>query len=441
MPSVLRPGDHGWDQARLAFNLAVDQRPAAIAKVRSLDDVVDAVHMAREEKLRAAPQGAGHGAGPLGDLSDTLLIRTEAMKGAEVDVEAQRARVQGGARWRDLVPAAAEHRLAALHGSSPTVGIVGYSLGGGLGWYARKHGLQSNRLTAAEVVTADGELRRVDAGSDSELFWAMRGGGGSFGIVTALEFEVLPIEQVYAGVLFFPFERSPEVLHAWREWTMGAPDEVTSLGRLLQFPPAEQIPESMRGNSFAVVEAAYLGDEADGAELIRPLRDLGPTMDTFEMMPPHALGALHMDPPEPVPGLSATQCLGDLPGRAIDDLMPLAGPGSESLLVSLELRQLGGALARQDGDSGVRGTLPGAFIMYAVGSLMDPAVRPGLEAQLEAIKGALAPYAVPDFFNFVDGVVDSASLFDEDVFRRLREVKSRYDPDDLIRANHEVPPN
>ena len=206
-----------------------------------------------------------------------------------------------GVKWESVSPRVSDLGLAALHGSTPDVSIAGYGLGGGVGWYGRKHGLFTNSITAIELVTADGRLRRVDHDHEPELFWALRGGGGNFGVVTALEFRLFPISEVYAGALFFPWERSAEVLQAWLEWTQTVPDEVTSVGRILQFPPLEMVPRALRGKSFAVVHAYVLGSEAEGERLLAPLRALGPEIDTVAMVPPVALSEMHMDPPDPVP--------------------------------------------------------------------------------------------------------------------------------------------
>ena len=210
-------------QNRGAFNVLLSQEPAAIVTPQSAGDVVDAIEYAKAEGLRVGGQRTGHAAEPLGDLGDTLLVRTAALNTVSIDAERRIARVGSGALWGDLVPKASELGLAACHGSSPTVGIVGYSLGGGVGWYGRKHGLQCNRVTAVELVDASGTERRVDAASDPELFWALRGAGGDFGIVTALEFELLPVSEVFAGALFFPLERADEVFHAWHEFTAHRP--------------------------------------------------------------------------------------------------------------------------------------------------------------------------------------------------------------------------
>jgi FAD/FMN-containing dehydrogenase len=278
------PGEERYDAARQAFNLTLDQRPALIAEPTDADQVAAVVRFAAAQGYRVAPQATGHNGAPLGSLEESVLLKTSAMKGVEIDASARRARVLAGSKWEEVMPRASELGLAALHGSSPDVGVVGYSLGGGMGWYARKHGLQTNSVTAIELVTADGEQLRTDPDNEPELFWALRGGGGNFGVVTAIEFDLFPLEQVYAGTLFFPYERASEVMHAWREWTADTPDEITSTAKLLQFPPLPDIPEVVRGQSFAVVSAAYLGEQAEGAEIMRPLRELGPAMDTFAMV-------------------------------------------------------------------------------------------------------------------------------------------------------------
>src|SRR6476661_7135698 len=253
------PGDPSWDEARLAWHLAVDQRPEAVAIPENLHDVIEIVLWAREEGFRVAPQGTGHNAPALGDLAGTVLLKTHRMRGVAVDPVSRTARAEAGAIWIDVVKAAAEHGLAALDGSSPDVGVVGYTLGGGLSWLARKHGIGANQVTAIELVTADGDFKRVDRDHDPDLFWALRGGGGSFAVVTAIEFNLFPYEQVYAGILWFPVERASEVLTAWRNWTEIVPEEMTSVGRIMQFPPLEFIPEPVRGKSFVIVEAIYAG--------------------------------------------------------------------------------------------------------------------------------------------------------------------------------------
>ncbi len=227
--TVVLPGDEGWDAARQAWNLAVDQRPAVVALPRSASDVQALVDFARTHGLRIAMQGTGHNASPMGPLEDTMLVKTSEMRGVEIDAAHCVARVEAGALWIDVTAPASELGLAPLAGSSPDVGVVGYTLGGGLSWLGRRYGLASNRLLAAELVTADGQLIRASRHENAEVFWALRGGGGNFGAVVAIEFELIPLREVYAGMLLFDAARSREVLQAWREWTTTVPDTVDDL--------------------------------------------------------------------------------------------------------------------------------------------------------------------------------------------------------------------
>jgi FAD binding domain len=317
-------GQAGYDQARQAWNLAVDERPSVVVVAELASDVVKAVRYARAHGMRIAPQGTGHGAAPLEPLDGAMLLRTTRMRQVDIDPATRTARAEAGAVWQDLIVPAAEHGLAGLAGSSPSVGVTGYTLGGGLGWLARRYGLAANSVTAAELVTPRGDLVRADAGHEPDLFWAVRGGGG-VGVVTALEMQLYPVRELYAGGLFFPIQRAAEVLHAWREWTATAPDDVTSICHILRLPPLPALPEPLRGRAFAILEAACLGDAGTGAELIQPLRRLGPELDTFAMIPASALGQLNMDPIQPASGEGDGAFLADFPAAAIDALSPWPG--------------------------------------------------------------------------------------------------------------------
>jgi hypothetical protein len=437
--AVFGPADEGWDQARLAWNLAVDQHPAAVAVPENADDVAAAVTFARDAGLQVAVQGTGHNAGAYGDLATSLLIKTERMRKVSIDASAQTARVEAGVTWGEVVIPAAEHGLAALAGSSHDVGVVGYTLGGGVSWLARKHGLACDRVTAIEVVTADGQLRRATADVDADLFWALRGGGGNFGVVTAMEFNLIPLAEVYAGALFFPFERAEEVLDCWRRWTAGAPDEVTSIGRLLQVPPMPEVPEAIRGKSFTVVEAVYLGSEESGSDLLKPLRELGPLMDTFAMVPPTALLELHMDPPGPVPGKGDHQMLADLDAASVASLVEAAGPGSGSTMLSFEVRHLGGALAGRAEGSGSLGSLDGRYMTYGVGMLAAPDVEAPLAASLLRAREALDVVDNGGQYGcFAEREVDADTMYGERTLRRLRTIKDAVDPEGIMHGNHPI---
>jgi FAD/FMN-containing dehydrogenase len=437
--AVVLPHDPRWNEARVAWNLAVDQQPAAVALPESASDVMAVVRWARSRGLRVAPQGTGHNAAAMGSLAHTVLVKTERMRGVEIDAERRIARVEAGVLWAEVSEAAAEHGLAALAGSSPDVGVVGYSLGGGISWLARRYGLAANSVTAVELVNAGGELVRADADNASELFWALRGGGGSFGVVTALEFQLYPIAEVYAGVLFFPIERGKEVLHAWRDWLEDVPDEITSVGRFLQFPPIPQIPESLRGGSFVAVEATSLLDEAATSQLLRPLRELGPVMDTFATIPIERLSSLHMDPEHPVPGAADGMLLRDFPEGAIDAIVAAAGAGSGSPLLSVEVRHLGGALGRMQPGHGALATIEAGFAMFAVGMAMTPELGASVRAHIEIVQAALASWdAGRNYLNFTERRERGERLFGSTTYRRLQSVKGKVDPEDVFRSNHPV---
>jgi FAD/FMN-containing dehydrogenase len=436
---LVHPHDPGWDEARRAWNLAVDQQPVAVALPESVEDVVAVVRWARSRGLRVAPQATGHSAGAMGSLAHTVLVKMERMRGVEIDAAKRRARVAAGTLWAEVTAAAAEHGLAALAGSSHDVGVVGYSLGGGISHLARKHGLAANAVTAIELVNREGEVVRADAENQHELFWALRGGGGSFGVVTAIEITLLPIEKVYAGVLFFPIERGAEVLHAWRRWVDNVPDEVTSIGRFLQFPPIPNIPEPLRGNSFVVVEATYIGDEESGAELLRPLRELGPVMDTFATIPVEQLQELHMDPPAPVPGHGDGMLLNDLPAYAIDQLVAVAGARSGSPLISVEVRHLGGALARKSQGHGALPMIEADFALLAVGMTPTPEAMAAVKGHVEFVQTAMSQWdAGRDYLSWTERRERGERLFGPITYRRLQAVKAAVDPDDLFRSNHPV---
>jgi FAD/FMN-containing dehydrogenase len=436
---IVLPHDPNWNQARLAWNLSADQQPAAVALPETADDVVAVVRWARERGLRIAPQGTGHNALPLGSLAHTVLLKTERMRGVEIDAPTQRARVEAGVLWAEVTEAAAPHGLAALAGSSPDVGVVGYTLGGGVSWLGRRYGLAANSVTAVELVTADGELVRADAQQNADLFWALRGGGGSFGVVTALEFELYPVSEVYAGVLFFPLERGAEVLRAWRRWVDNVPDEVTSVGRFLQFPPIPDIPEPLRGGSFVVVEAASLLGKDSTDELLRPLRELGPQLDTFATTPVQELKRLHMDPEHPVPGHGDGMLLSDFNDAAIDALVHIAGAGSGSPLLSVEVRHGGGALGRPAPGAGALAWIDGEFLMFAVGMAPTPELGAAVRAHVELVQNALAPWdSGRTYLNFAEKRERGERLFGDLTYRRLQSVKAAVDPDDVFRSNHPV---
>jgi hypothetical protein len=438
--AVYGPSDAGWDQARQAWNLAVDQRPAAVAFPVTDADVVAAIEFARDHGLRIAPQGTGHGASALArNLEGEILLSTARMRGVRIDPRARRARVRAGALWADVTLPASAYGLAPLAGSSPDVGVVGYTLGGGLSWLGRKHGLACNSVTAIEVATVEGRIVRVDAENDPELFWALRGGGGSFGVVTALELQLYPAEDLYAGAMLWPWERAAEIFDAYRFWADGVPDEVTSLVRLLQPPNLPEVPAPLRGRKFVVVEAAILGHHGHRSEIVEPLRAFGPELDMFAVMPPAGLIEVHGDPKHPVPGMGGHRLLRDLDGAAVDTLLEAAGPGSGSPLVSCELRQLGGALGRREPGHGALGSLDGDYSLFAVGVVTGAEAAMAIDAALTELLDAMAPWdAGTGYLNFVETADHPRRFYDAATYNRLKAVKASVDPDGVILANHPI---
>ena len=431
--------DVNWDLERAAFNILVDQRPAGIALPRSAVEVSDLVRSAAADGKRVAAQRTGHNAAPLGSLANTVLLRTAGLGGVEIDADARSARVGAGTLWGDVMPRASELGLAALHGSSPNVGIAGYTLGGGVGFYHRRYGLACNRVTAIELVIAGGEQIRVDAANEPDLFWALRGGGGSFGVVTALEFDLLPLPEIFAGVLLFPAQEASQVLQGWLEWSAGMPEEMTSVSRLMNFPPTPDIPDPLRGKSFTVVEVIFCGNPAEGQGLVAPLRELGTVgIDTSAVQPPVGISELNMDPPAPVPYWADSVLVSDLPAAAIDSLLEAVGPGSGSQLLFAELRHCGGALSRPAQDAGALAYLPGSFLAFGVGVVPVPEAMAPTRAWLSTFKASLGPYDAGRYLNFSEERFEMTQAFPPDTVDRLRAVKERYDPDDLFHANHPV---
>ena len=438
---LLFPASPGWDEARKAWDLAVDQHPAAIALPESVADVVTAVGFARRHGLRVAAQGTGHNAAPLGPLGDTVLVKTHRMRQVRIDPDARTARAQAGAVWADVVGPAAGHGLAALAGSSPDVGVVGYTLGGGMGWLGRAYGLSASNVESFEAVTADGRLVRADACTEPDLFWALRGGGGSFAVVTAVELRLFGVTEVYAGLLWWPIDAAASVLHAWQELTAGGlPDELTTTFRFLRFPDVPDVPEPVRGRAFAVVDAIHLGTPAEADALLAPLRKLRPVTDTVQMISMPALSHLHMDPEHPVPGVGDGIMLADLPAEAVTRLLGAAGPGTGSPL-GVELRHVGGEMKRARPGNGALAAVDAEYALFAAAAAPTPQAVPAIGHQVAAVLSAMSPWAAAQtYLNLTETSRDPATFWTPQAYDRLRRIKAAVDPADLIRANHPIPP-
>jgi hypothetical protein len=436
---IATPDGAEWDEARRAWNLVADQQPAAVAVVENADDVAAVVRFAGERGLKVAGQGTGHGAAPLGALDDTILIKTERMRAIDVDPGTATARVEAGVQSIELGEAAQKHKLCSLPGSSPDVGVVGYTLGGGLSWLGRRYGFACNRVTAIELVTADGEKKRVDAENDSDLFWALRGGGGGYAIVTALHLALVPIADLYAGTLLFPAELGADAVRAYRDWAATVPDEVTSIVRFLRLPPLPEIPEPLRDRPLLTIGAACIGSQEEGEKMIAPLRELGePVMDTFEQMPAAPLSRIHMDPEEPVPGLGHHALIRELSDAAIEAFVSAAGPESGSPLLLAELRHVGGALGRAPEDAGALSKLDAKFVMFGIGMPMTPELGDAIGRHLDHLHDTMRPWGTDGggYLNFAERPCDIDAILPPDTCTRLSEVKRRWDPTGMIQANH-----
>jgi FAD binding domain-containing protein len=429
---VVSPGDRGWDQARASWNLAADQHPVAAVFAEGAEDIAAAISFARANDLHVAPQGTGHGA-RRGSADGALLVRTERMRGIEIDAGSRMARVEAGAVTRELGAAASQHGLSALSGTSAD---VGYTLGGGLGWLARRHGLACNKVRAIELVTADGELRRVDAATEPDLFWALRGGGGGFAVVSALELELVELVEVYAGAVIHPAdERSGEILRRYFDWAHTVPDEVTSLARFLHAPPLPTVPEPLRDRHVIMLGACYAGPSSEGTAVIGPLTQFGePVIETFNAMAPSELVSIGMEREQPTPAISDTTTLDA--GRGDPRVRRNGGARGGIAARQRRAAPTGGALATPPERGGARSHLDGAAVFNGTGVPRDPQLAPAIHEQIDKISDALAPYSKGSrLSNFAGRPTSAELLFDPGTLAHLRQVKRRYDPESLIEAN------
>jgi hypothetical protein len=439
LPSAVLPQHAGYDAARAAWNLAADQRPAAVVVARSVEEVIGATLFARTHGSRIVPQGTGHLASALPDLAGALLLRT-AIGGVAVDPVARRARVGAGALWQHVVDAVTPFGLAALSGSSHDVGIIGYTLGGGSSWLARTYGLAANNVHAIELVTVDGRLVRADAEHEPELFWALRGGGGNFGIVTAVELDLFPVTEVVAGMTVWPIAAAREVLAAWVPWARSAPDAATTSLRLLRLPPLPDVPEPLRDTPVVVVDGAVLAEPREAAGILEPFRRIGtPILDTWETMSPAGLLQIHMDPPAPVPARGDTMQLDDLDDAGIDALLGVVRPDEIAPLLFAELRQMGGALGREAPGAGARATMDGSFCLFGVGVPMSPAQADALDARLTELLAVMRPWATGSFYvNFAERGGSMETAFSAADYARLQAVRRAWDPGEALVPSHRI---
>ncbi|MFC0863859.1 FAD-binding oxidoreductase [Sphaerimonospora cavernae] len=443
--AVTHPGEPGYQAATSVFNLAAPPEPAAAAVVRTVREIRDAIRFAEEEGLSVRVLTTGHAAPAALPMHDALLLRPEMDGAVEVDPRRRIARVPAGTKWGAVARAAAPYGLAVAHGSSPTVGVVGYLLGGGLSFYGRRTGLAANSVRAVELVTADGEPRRVDESSDPELFWALRGGGGGFGVVTAVEVDLFPAVKVVTGAACWPAAHAPRLLRIWRRWTLEAPAEAATSVRVLNLPRLPEVPPALSAGPILSVDGAVLAETADDVataeryaeELLGPLRSVAePVFDTWQTTAPVSVLDTHMDPADPVAVLGDHMLLDEFGDEGVDELLRVIGAGSGSPLIAAGLRQLGGAYAVPHPKGGALDHLSAPYA-YSGGGV------PGLTGTAEAItrhigtvRAALAPWdtgrTVP---TFVETHTQPQGHLSVEQVAAVDRVRERVDPAGMFRGD------
>jgi FAD/FMN-containing dehydrogenase len=436
---VYLPGEPGYDDEIATFNLAFRHTPDLVVAARSAEDVAAAVGWAGERCIPVGVQATGHG--PTSPVTEGVLVSTRGMDHVHVDPEARTARVDAGVKWRRLLDAAAEHGLAGLCGSTSDVGVVGYTLGGGLPVLGRSFGFCSDHVRRFEVVTGDGSLHEVAADDDSELAWALRGGKGNVGIVTSMELDLIPVSDIYGGGIFYRGEDTPAVLRRFAEWTTDLPEEFNTSLALLRLPAMPDIPQPLRGQFVAHLRVAYLGDDDAGARLLAPMRAAAePMIDTVGRMPYAQLDSIHQDPDHPVPAYEGSTLLRDLGPAPVDTLLEYAGPGADCPLLQVEIRLMGGALSRAG--AGAVGGRDAAYALILIG-IMAPPFADLVPAGMRTLIEAMAPYSTGGSMVNLHGVpgdaADRARPWSGATFERLQRAKATYDPANLFRFGHAVP--
>jgi FAD/FMN-containing dehydrogenase len=421
------PGQEGYEAEVAGFQTAVRHRPSVVVAASSVDDVTDALSMARARGAPVTVHATGHGTRA---PADGVLVTTRRMSGVRVDPVARTAWVEGGARWSAVIEQAAGHGLATLAGSSPGVGAVGYTLGGGVGLLGRTFGYAADHVRAFDVVTADGRLRHVTATSEPDLFWALRGGGEPLGVVTGMEIALVPVPVVHGGGLHFDAAHAAEVLTAFRELTSAAPETLTTSVGMVGLPPVEAIPEPLRGRHVLHVRLA--STEPLDPSLLDPLRAIGPLVDRVGEVPAAEVGSIYGDPDFPHAYVGDNVLLRELPPSLLDAVRTLAGPSAPVPCV-VDIRQLGGAMARAPEMPNAVPYREAAYILRVLSPTGDVDAARAVHHEVFA---AAAPFAVGRAATFGYGPVDAdpslPALRDPATAARLAQVRKEVDPDDVF---------
>lgn len=411
---VLLPGDEGFDDARKPFNLAVAQDVRAVVSAADADDVAALVRYANRAGLPIAVQPTGHGAS--GTAAGTILLRTGRLDDLAVDPEARTARLGAGVTSGAVTTAAAEHGLVAKPGSSPTVSVAGYTLGGGVGFFARKYGMSSDHVIEFEVVDAAGERLKANATENPDLFHALAGGGGDFAIVTALTVRLHEERELFGGTVFWPDARAAEVFAAFREVTETAPAELSVWVSRAQFPGGAP--------AMVAVSVAYLGPADDGRALLKPFDAIdGALNGEWKALPFQEIASITNDPVDPGPSVSRTELLGRFDAAVVDTLVT----GPVAPLLAVQVRHLGGALT--GARPGPRGPVAEEYLVYLLGLAPTPeagAAVAAKQAELVAALGqAVTGGKLPTFLGPTDSLADALSAEEAE---RLRGLKKKWDP-------------
>jgi hypothetical protein len=427
-----------WSAACLAWMVNVAQEPAAVLEVASVEDVLIAVRWAIDHGLAVTAQPVGHAARRA--IDGALLLRTGALGGIELDLDGRTARVGAGVRCGELLAALDGTGLTALVGGSPDPTVVGLTLGGGISWFGRAYGLGANSVVALDVVDAAGHLVHVTATSDPNLFWALRGGGGDFGIVVSIEIALHPAAALYGGRLLWSVEHAGIVLRVFRDLAAYAPREMSIWAHIYHFPPLPEVPESVRGRSFVSIAATYLGEMITAEALLWPLREAAPVeIDTMAVLPMSQLARVTDEPVEPMPVLEHSMLLEVLDDAAIDRLVAVAADPRRSPLAFVQIRGLGGAFAEPHPWRGAAGHIAEPFLLFALGVPSEPELVVPIQCAFASLDDAiLEQRSFRRLPNFIGQGQDEASGYDFATLERLRAIKRERDPLATIRSNRPV---
>jgi FAD/FMN-containing dehydrogenase len=442
---LVLPSDEAYERARRVWNAAIDKRPALIARCSGTVDVVRAVELAREHELTLAVRGGGHNVAGHGTCDGGIVVDLSLMRGVDLDLGRRTVRVQAGATWGDVDHETQAFGLATTGGLVSTTGVAGFTLGGGFGWLMRKHGLTCDNLLSAELVTAGGRILRASVDENADLFWALRGGGGNFGIVTSFEFRLHPVGPIVtAGAIFFPGEAAGDILRFYRGWADELPDELTTVVNLATAPAAPFLPAEVHGKRVAIVSGCYAGDPEEGARALRALKSFGTSIaDLIGPMPYTEMQGLVDGQWGPGFHNYFKSCwLPRLDEAAIETLLG-AHERAASPDTKIQLYHFGGAVARVGRDETAFGRRDAPYLLNIAARWQDPDQTEPHVAWARELHEAMSPFATGGVYvNFLgeEGQDRVRAAYGEHTYERLVALKRRYDPTNLLRVNQNIPP-